>query len=54
MSKVYMVLAAIFRRFSFELHETDVSDVQMAHDLFIPSPKVDSKGVRVKVTDIID
>ena len=48
-AELYMVLAAIFRRFSFELYETDVSDVRMAHDFFIPSPKLDSKGVRVKV-----
>ncbi|KAL6716918.1 hypothetical protein ACLMJK_004830 [Lecanora helva] len=46
---LHMGLAKTFRRFSFELHETDVSDVAMAHDLFMPLPKMDSKGVRVKV-----
>jgi hypothetical protein len=51
-AEIYMVLAAVFRRFSFELYETDVSDVRMAHDFFIPSPKLDSKGVRVKVIGI--
>jgi hypothetical protein len=47
-----MVLSAIFRRFSFELYETDMSDVRMVHDFFIPSPKLDSKGMRVRVTEI--
>jgi hypothetical protein len=44
-----MTLAAVFRNFSFELYETDLSDVKLAHDFFLPSPKLDSKGVRVKV-----
>ncbi|KIW33393.1 hypothetical protein, variant [Cladophialophora immunda] len=51
-AELFMVLAAIFRQFTFELYETDVSDVRMAHDFFIPSPKLDSKGVRVKVVGI--
>ena len=42
-------MAAIFRRFTFELYETDVSDVTLAHDYFVPYPKLDSKGVRAKV-----
>lgn len=44
-----MALAAVFRTFSFELYETDVSDVALAHDFFLPHPKMDSKGVRVRV-----
>ena len=35
---------------NLELYETDVSDVEMAHDFFNPIPRLDSKGVRVKVT----
>jgi len=49
-AELSLVIAAIFRRFSFELYETDVSDVTLAHDVFLRSPKLDSKGVRVKVT----
>lgn len=45
----FMGLAFIFRRFEFALHETDVTDVLLAHDFFLPSPKLDTKGVRVKV-----
>ncbi len=47
-----MMLAAVFRRFSFELYQTDVSNVELAHDFFLPSPKLDSKGIRVKVTAV--
>ncbi len=48
-AELYLVLATMFRRFTFELYETDESDVRLAHDFFLPSPKIDSKGVRVKV-----
>lgn len=40
----------LFRRFKFELYETDISDVEIAHDFFVPQPKLDTKGMRVKVT----
>lgn len=48
-AELYMTMAAVFRNFSFELYETDLTDVKLAHDFFLPSPKLDSKGVRVKV-----
>jgi len=32
-----------------ELYETTVSDIDMAHDFFSPVPRLDSKGVRVRV-----
>ena len=48
-AELYMTLAAIFRNFDFELYQTDLSDVELAHDFFLPSPRLDSKGVRVKV-----
>lgn len=43
----------LFRRFTFELYETDVSDVEVAHDFMVPQPKLDTKGMRVKVTGIV-
>jgi hypothetical protein len=49
---MYMAMAAIFRRFTFELFETDVSDVALAQDSLVPSPREDSKGVRVKVVAV--
>ncbi|KAI7715746.1 hypothetical protein KC353_g5858, partial [Hortaea werneckii] len=42
--ELYIVLAQIFRRLVLELHSTDESDVELAHDFFLPSPKLDSKG----------
>jgi hypothetical protein len=48
-AELYMTLAAVFRNFVLELYDTDVSDVELAHDFFLPHPKMDSKGVRVKV-----
>ncbi|KAI7369975.1 hypothetical protein KC336_g20954, partial [Hortaea werneckii] len=47
--ELYIVLAQVFRRLVLELHETDESDVELAHDFFLPSPRLDSKGVRVRV-----
>ncbi|KAI7281198.1 hypothetical protein KC343_g935 [Hortaea werneckii] len=47
--ELYIVLAQIFRRLVLELHSTDESDVELAHDFFLPSPRLDSKGVRVRV-----
>jgi hypothetical protein len=50
--EIFMGLGRIFRLFQFKLYETDVSDVEMVHDFFLPSPKKDSKGVRVKVLHV--
>ncbi|KAG0647531.1 Cytochrome P450 monooxygenase [Hyphodiscus hymeniophilus] len=50
--ELHLALAIIFRRFTFELYETDSSDIEMAHDFFVPSPKLDSMGLRVKVNAI--
>jgi cytochrome P450 len=48
-AELYITLATVFSRFSFEPFETDRSDVEMAHAYLVPYPKWDSKGVRVKV-----
>ncbi len=48
-AEIHLCLATLFRRFDFELFETDVSDVTIVHDFFLPSARLDSKGVRVKV-----
>ena len=47
--EMYLTLAALFRRFDFELFETDRSDVDLAHDFTIPYARMDSKGMRVLV-----
>lgn len=46
--ELYLGMAAMFRNFEFELYETDVMDAEVAHDFWLPSAKLDSKGVRVK------
>ncbi|KAH7417587.1 putative cytochrome P450 [Cadophora sp. MPI-SDFR-AT-0126] len=51
-TELYLAVASIFRRFSFELYETDISDIELKHDFFMPSPKLDSEGLRVKVTSV--
>lgn len=47
MAEMHMCLSALFRKYQFELFETDESDIKLAHDFFLVSPKLDSKGVRV-------
>lgn len=51
MAEMHMCLSTLFRRYQFELFETDESDVKLAHDFFLVSPKLDSKGVRVTVRE---
>lgn len=48
-AEIYITLASLFRRFEFELFETDRSDVDFAQDMVSPQPKRDSKGIRVIV-----
>jgi hypothetical protein len=52
--EVFLGLAHIFRKFRLEPYETDRSDVVMHHDFFLPSPKSDTKGVRVKIVEVFD
>ena len=49
MAELYITLATVFTRFTFELYETDVTDVEMKHAYLVPFPKWNSKGVRVRV-----
>jgi hypothetical protein len=48
-AELYLALAAIVRRFTLELFETDSSDIEAVCDAMMPMPKADSKGVRVVV-----
>ncbi len=49
---MYLTLATIVRRFDMELFETTVEDVTMVHDFFVAVPRLDSKGIRIKVTGV--
>jgi cytochrome P450 len=55
-AELYLCLNAVFGRYGtkeqkalrrMELFETTKEDVEMKHDLFIPGPRKESKGVRV-------
>ena len=48
-AELYVSLATVFRRFDFELFETDRSDVDVAREYHIPQVKKSSKGIRVMV-----
>jgi len=49
--ELYLTLAAIFApgRFGFELFETDITNVEIAHDFFNACYRTDSKGIRMLV-----
>jgi hypothetical protein len=43
-------MADVFRQFTFELYESDITDIELAHDFFLPSPKVTSEGLRAYIS----
>ena len=45
----YIVLAIVFRIFTFEL---DVSDASMAHAYLVPYPKSESKWMQVTIRSV--
>lgn len=48
---MYLALGVLFRPDGpkMELFETDETDVIPVHDYFLAMPKLDSKGMRVKI-----
>lgn len=42
-------ICGIFPILRLELYETGITDVDLAHDFFLPFPRLDSKGIRVHV-----
>ena len=49
-SELYIAMACLFRRFSFELHETvRERDVDGVRDCFGIEPSFESQGVRVRL-----
>jgi cytochrome P450 len=52
-SELFVCLNTIFSRYGSDgpakivLFETDISDIELQHDLFVPYPKLDSRGIRV-------
>lgn len=48
-AEMYLACAAVFRRFNFELFETDFRSMEMKHDFFVAAPARENRGVKVKV-----
>ncbi|KAF9634227.1 Cytochrome P450 [Lasiodiplodia theobromae] len=50
-AELYYGIAGLMRRLGprLRLFETDLSDVELLYDRFVPTPKLDSKGIRVLV-----
>ena len=48
-AELYITLATLFSRFTFELYETDITDIEMKHAYMVPYPRWESKGMRVRV-----
>jgi hypothetical protein len=42
-------MATVFSQFDFQLYDTSVEDVDIAHAYLLPMPKWESKGVRAIV-----
>jgi hypothetical protein len=51
MAEMHLLLATVFRPGGprLELFETDESNVKPIHDFLLPLPRLDTKGVRVKM-----
>ncbi|KAI1914338.1 hypothetical protein LOZ61_002239 [Ophidiomyces ophidiicola] len=50
-AELLLALSTLFRNLKLELFETTREDVTLAHELFLPFPKIGSKGVRILVVD---
>ena len=48
-AEITMVIAALFRRFEFELFDTNYEDVRIVRDVVAPDPRPSTKGVRIIV-----
>lgn len=51
-AELYLVTATLVRRFDMALWETDQRDVGFIHDFHVSMGRLDSKGVRVTVTQV--
>lgn len=48
-AEIYLTLAHMIMNFDMELYATDVSDVRMVRDWYVPQPRLGSVGVRARV-----
>ncbi|KAK7912261.1 cytochrome P450 [Apiospora marii] len=50
-AEITIGLASLFRRFDWELYDTNYEDVRIVRDLVLPDVRIESKGVRVLVKE---
>lgn len=48
-AEIYLTLANVIMNFEMELFETDISDVKLVRDWFVPQPKLESIGIQAKI-----
>lgn len=48
-AEIYMTLAHVVMKFDMELHSTDISDVRMVRDWYVPQARLGSVGVRARI-----
>lgn len=53
-AELYIGIASLFRRFDFDLYETDRGDVDALRDRFVPRPRLGSKGVRALCRGVVE
>lgn len=53
-AELFLTLASMFRRFDLELYKTSIEDVMLVRDMFMPAPRIESKGVRIIVKGEVD
>ena len=52
-AELLFAIAMIIRKFDLELFETTWEDVEIVHDFFVALPRLDSKGVQIKVRSVL-
>ncbi|KAJ6440648.1 putative thiol methyltransferase 2 [Purpureocillium lavendulum] len=49
-AEIYLTIAAVVRRFDWEMYETTLDDIVCKHDFFVAVASLDSKGLKVAAT----
>jgi cytochrome P450 len=48
-AEIYITLAHVIINFEMELFETDISDIKMVRDWYVPQPKLNSIGIQARI-----
>lgn len=49
-AEIYLTIAAVVRRFDWELYETTLDDIVCQRDFFVAVASLESKGVRARLS----